>query len=208
MPKPSDFWKGSPMLSPHNFAMPWRLRDRNSSSGTPSLLQRRGPRRHSLFRAGPGKDSPPKSASNLATFWSLCLFEKEIQTKRQEIAKAKLEAALNDIRVLLLVRSFESAQSVLKAVAELVVYADDGLVRQFDAFLEAARTGAAQRHAQQSVSDLESTQIVDRDDQTQSADLRQLEAMLGEVTGVAGHYPDDTEVQTAIEDIRTKSRRE
>jgi len=145
-----------------------------------------------------------KSREQLGDVLDLCLLEKEIQTKRQEIAKAKLEAALNDVRVLLLVRSFESAQSVLEAVAELVVYADDGLVRQFDAFLEAARTGAAQRHAQQSVSDLESTQIVDLDDQTQLADLGQLEAMLGEVTVVAGHYPDDTKVQTAIEDIRNK----
>jgi hypothetical protein len=31
-----------------------------------------------------------------------------------------------------------------------------------------------------------------------------LEAMLGEVTVVADHYPDDSEVQTAIEDIRSK----
>jgi serine/threonine-protein kinase len=145
-----------------------------------------------------------KSREQLGDVLDLCLLEKEIQTKRQEIAKAKLEAALNDVRVLLQVRSFESAQSVLETVAELVVYADDGLVRQFDAFLESARTGAAQRHAQQSVGDLESTQIVDLDDQTQLADLGQLEAILGDVAVVAGHYPDDTKVQTAIEDIRNK----
>ena len=41
MPRRSDFWKRSPMLNPHNFATPWRPRDRNSSSGTPSLLPNR-----------------------------------------------------------------------------------------------------------------------------------------------------------------------
>jgi hypothetical protein len=118
-----------------------------------------------------------------------------------------LEAALNDVRVLLLVRSFESAQRVLETVAELVAYADDALVRQFDAFLEAARTGATERRAatqQLPVSSLKSTQIVDLDDQTQLADLDQLEAMLGEVAVVADHYPDDTKVQTAIEEIKNK----
>ena len=51
---------------------------------------------------------------------------------------------------------------------------------------------------------LASTQILDLDDQTQLADPSQLEAMLGEVTVVADHYPDDSKVQTAIEDIRSK----
>lgn len=148
-----------------------------------------------------------KSREHLGDVLDIRLLEKEIQAKRQEIAKAKLEAALNDVRVLLLVRSFESAQRVLETVAELVAYADDALVRQFDAFLEAARTGATQRHAatqQLPVSSLKSTQIVDLDDQTQLADLGQLEAMLGEVAVVADHYPDDTKVQTAIEEIKNK----
>ncbi len=166
-----------------------------------------------------------KSREQLGDVEDIRLLEKEIRAKRREIAKAKLETALHDVRVLLLVRSFESAQSVLETVAELVAYAEDELVQQFDAFLEAARSGAAQRHAvtqqqsreEQSVGSsegtpkgpallpaLESTQIVDLDDQTQLADPGQLEAMLGEVTVVADHYPDDTKVQTAIEEIKNK----
>lgn len=170
-----------------------------------------------------------KSREQLGDVEDIRLLEKEIQAKRREIAKAKLERALHDVRVLLLVRSFESAQSVLETVAELVAYAEDELVQQFDAFLEAARTGAAQRHAvtqqqsreEQSVGSsegtpkdpallpaLESTQIVDLDDQTQLADPGQLEAVLGEVTVVADHYPEDSRVQRAIEDMKNKLHRE
>jgi len=166
-----------------------------------------------------------KSREQLGDVEDIRLLEKEIQAKRREIAKAKLETALRDVRVLLLVRSFECAQSILETVAELVAYVEDELVQQFDAFQEAARSGAAQRHAvpqQQSREEksvvssegttkgpallpaLESTQIIDLDDQTQLADPGQLEAMLGEVTVVADHYPDDTKVQTAIEKIKNK----
>ena len=153
------------------------------------------------------------------------LLQKEIQAKRREIAKAKLETALHDVRVLLLVRSYESVQSVLETVAGLVPYADAELVERFHACLEAARVGAAQRNSaaqqhsreEQSLGSsegtandptlsptLQPTQILDLDDQTRSADRGQLEAMLGEVTVVADHYPDDSNVQTAIEDIRNK----
>jgi hypothetical protein len=165
------------------------------------------------------------SREKLGDVEDIRLLQKAIQAKRREIANAKLETALHDVRVLLLVRSYESVQSVLETVAGLVPYADAELVQRFHACREAARIGAAQRKTvnqqrsreQPSVGSseetskdpklspaLEPTQILDLDDQTQLADRDQLEAMLGEVTIVADHYPDDSKVQTAIEDIRSK----
>jgi hypothetical protein len=164
------------------------------------------------------------SREQLGDVEDIRLLQKEIQAKRREIATAKLETALHDVRVLLLVRSYELVQSVLETVAGLVPYADAGLAQQFHAFLEAARTGAARKRAtqqnsreEQSIGSsegapndptlspaLQPTQILDLDDQTQLADRGQLEAMLGEVTVVADHYPENSKVQTAIEDIRSK----
>ena len=167
-----------------------------------------------------------KSREQLGDVEDIRLLEKEIQVKRREIANAKLETALHDARVLLLVRSFESAQSVLETVAELVANADQELAQQFDAFLEAARSGAAgQRQAatqqpsteEQRLEGLEappknqtvlptfaSSEVVDLDDKTQIADPGHLEAILGEVTTVADHYRDDSKVQLAINDIKNK----
>src|SRR5579862_1821511 len=153
-----------------------------------------------------------KADEQLGNIPDIRLVEEEIKVKRREIANSRLETALHDARVLLLVRSFESAQSVLDTVSELVPYADNELAQQFAGFLQAARSGAAQSQIEEPEAPknptiappLQSPGMVDLNDKTQLADPGQLEAILGEITIVADHYPDDSKVQTAIEDIRTK----
>src|SRR5579862_1050677 len=53
-----------------------------------------------------------KADEQLGNIPDIRLVEEEIKVKRREIANSRLETALHDARVLLLVRSFESAQSV------------------------------------------------------------------------------------------------
>ena len=168
-----------------------------------------------------------KHRDHLGDILDIRLLEQEIEAKRRELANAKLETALRDARVLLLVRSFDSALRVLETASALAPNADPELMQQFNAFLEAARAGAAAQQAkvssqelekkrsvrdqeleattaQVSLPSLESLETLDLADETQVAQPSHLEAILGEVTLVADHYRHDSKVQRAIDDIKSK----
>jgi eukaryotic-like serine/threonine-protein kinase len=152
---------------------------------------------------------------------------REIEAKRREVANAKLETALRDARVLLSIRSFDSALPVLETASTLAANADPELTQQFNAFLNAARARAADQLAKVSQqepnkerlvrdsepegtetqvfgSSFESLDTLDLDDETQVTQPSHLEGILGEVTLIADRYRDDSNVRGAIDEIKNK----
>ena len=145
----------------------------------------------------------------------------EIRAKRTEVANARLDTALHDARVLLQVRSFDSAVRVLETTAPVVADADPQLNEQFQLLLDAARSGLVSKRQGSSnkpqVRDREPqpTEIprvlpaefrkeLDFDDETQAPDTGDLRAILGEVTQIADHYQGDTKLQTSIDALKQK----
>jgi hypothetical protein len=151
----------------------------------------------------------------------------EIKVKRTEVANTRLDSALRDARVLLLVRSFDSAVHVLETAAPMAADADPQLNEQFQILLDAARSGlASQRQGSQRRELSGKEQLRDRepqlteiqrvwpawepgkelnlDDETQAPDTGDLRAILGEVTQIADHYQGDTQLQTSIDALKQK----
>jgi eukaryotic-like serine/threonine-protein kinase len=151
----------------------------------------------------------------------------DIKVKRTEVANASLDSALRDARVLLLVRSFDSAVHVLEAAASVAADADPQLNEQFQILLNAARSGlAGQRQGgetrelskneqvrdpgpqpteiQRVSSAWEPRKELDLDDETQAPDTGDLRAILGQVTQIADHYQGDTQLQTSIDALKQK----
>ena len=166
-----------------------------------------------------------KSIQQFGDVTDVRLLAEEIRVKRTEAANAKLDTALRDARVLLLVRSFDSAVRVLETTAPVAADADPLLNKQFQLLRDAARTGLAstrlgsQRPAsnkdqireseQPTVSQLvgptcELGQELDLDDETLVPDTGDLRAILGEVTQIAGHYEGDAKLQTSIDALKQK----
>ena len=168
-----------------------------------------------------------KSLQQFGDVTDVRLLAEEIRVKRTEAANAKLDTALRDARVLLLVRSFDSAVRVLETTAPVAADADPRLNKQFQLLRDVARTGLAstrqgsQRPAsskKEQVADSEQqptvSQLVgptcelgkelDLDDETQVPDTGDLRAILGEVTQIAGHYQGDAKLQTSIDALKQK----
>jgi eukaryotic-like serine/threonine-protein kinase len=155
------------------------------------------------------------------------LLAAEIRFRRRGVANAKLDAALRDARVLLLVRSFDSAVRVLETTAPVAADADPQLNEQFQLLLDAARSGlASKRQDSQQQESRNKEQVqgsepqptqsqlvwpaselrkeLDLDDETQAPETSDLRAILGEVTQIADHYRGDTKLQTSIDALKQK----
>lgn len=150
----------------------------------------------------------------------------EIRAKRTQVANARLDTALHDARVLLQVRSFDSAVHVLETTASVVADADPQLNEQFQLLLNAARSGlVSKRQGSQQQGSSNKPRVRDRkpqpteiprvlpaefrkeldfDDETQAPDTGDLRAILGEVTQIADHYQGDTKLQTSIDALKQK----
>ena len=162
-----------------------------------------------------------KSLEQFGDVVDLRVLAAEIRAKRTEAANARLDTALHDARVLLQVRSFDSAVRVLETTAPMVADADPQLNEQFQLLLDAARSGLVSKRQESSnkpqVRDREPqpTEIprvlpaefrkeLDFDDETQAPDTGDLRAILGEVTQIADHYQGDTKLQTSIDALKQK----
>jgi serine/threonine-protein kinase len=163
-----------------------------------------------------------KSLEQFGDVTDVRLLAAEIRFRRRGVANARLDAVLRDARVLLLVRSFDSAVRVLETTAPVAADADPQLNEQFQLLLDAARSGLASKRRESSnkeqVRDSEPqptqsllvwpagelSKELDLDDETQAPDTGDLRALLGEVTQIADHYRGDTKLQTSIDVLKQK----
>ena len=150
------------------------------------------------------------------------LLQQEIDTARSRVATAAIEKALRDARVLLIVRSVESAEGILDSVAKWSRYVAQELRERYDSLraraLEDAANHVAGERAQKSnqarmaeqvtasqVQKSEDGESVDSEtDSTGVMGRTQLEDILGQVTKIAGHYTDNQRVQSAIDDLKQR----
>jgi serine/threonine-protein kinase len=167
-----------------------------------------------------------KSLEQFGDVTDVRLLAGEIRVKRTETANASLDTALRDARVLLLVRSFDSAVRVLETTAPVAADADPQLKKQFQLLLDVARTGIASQRLSSQRRESSNKELVrdsepppteslvwpaselprevDLDDETQIPDTGDLRAILGEVTQIADHYRGDIKLQTSIEALKQK----
>jgi serine/threonine protein kinase len=149
------------------------------------------------------------------------LLQQEIEAARSRVAAAAMEKALSDARVLLMVRSVESAEGILDSVKKWSNYATPELRERYESLqalaLEAKAKHAASEWAQKSnqarmaeqvtASRVESPEdgvAVGPDNSTGTMGRTQLEAILERVTQIAGHYADNQRVKSAIDDLRQR----
>jgi hypothetical protein len=149
------------------------------------------------------------------------LLQQEIETARSRVATAAVEKALSDARVLLMVRSVKAAEGILDSVAKWSRYAAPELLKRYESLQALALEGkvkhAASEWAQKSnqvrmaeqvtVSRVESPEdamAVGSDNSTGAVSRTQLEAILGQVTQIAGHYADNQRVQSDIDDLKQR----
>lgn len=150
------------------------------------------------------------------------LLQQEIETARSRVAIAAMEKALSDARVLLMVRSFESAKGILDSVAKWSSYATPELQERYESLqavaLEAKAKHAASEWAQKlnqarmaeqvTASRVESSEdggaVNSGTNPTRAVSRTQLEAILGQVTQIAGRYANNQRVQSAIDDLKQR----
>jgi eukaryotic-like serine/threonine-protein kinase len=150
------------------------------------------------------------------------LLQQEIETARSRVATAAMEKALGDARVLLMVRSVESVEGILDSVAKWRNYATPELRERYEALkalaLESrakhAASGWAQRLNQARMAEQVTISRVERNEDGTAVDSEtnstaamgrtQLEAILGQVTQIAGHYADNQRVQSAIDALKQR----
>ena len=151
------------------------------------------------------------------------LLRNEIEVKRGKAATLLLERALTDARILLLVNSYTTALGVLDRVASDVGRVAPEIRDKYrvlrtkaETLLERDRQTREQHRLRQiemaeRISDQPTLdqshfeQAVMADDQgTQKATPADLERLLGEVTLVGQHYPEDANIENKISDLRHK----
>jgi serine/threonine protein kinase len=150
------------------------------------------------------------------------LLQQEVETARSRVATAAMEKALSDARVLLMVRSVESAEGILDSVAKWSNYATPELRERYEALkalaLESrakhAASGWAQRLNQARIAEqvtaprVESCEdgaaVGSETNRTAAVGRTQLEAILGQVTQIAGRYANNQRVQSAIDDLKQR----
>jgi len=149
------------------------------------------------------------------------VLQREIEGTRSRAATAAMEKALPDVRMLLMVRSFESAEGILESLSQWGSYADPALKEQYESLREVAMRAKARRAASElaeklnqarvsdeSTASLEASQeSKDTNDEigpTDAMSRSQLEVILGEVVQIGDHYQDNQKVQSAIRDFKRR----
>lgn len=150
------------------------------------------------------------------------LLQQEIETSRSRVAIAAMEKALSDARVLLMVRSFESAKGILDSVAKWNGYATPELQERYESMQAVALEGQAKHVASEWTQKVNQAHIAEQatasrvgnsengeavnseTNPTRAASRTQLEAILGQVTQIAGRYASNQRVQSAIDDLKQR----
>jgi serine/threonine-protein kinase len=140
---------------------------------------------------------------------AIALMEKEIAVKQAEAANNKLETALGDARLLVTIRSYDAALSVLENVSGAVPLAAPELRQKFDALQIAARNALA-RWPNPAAAPPKPTPasiaptMADIGDETQLADPERLQSMLAQVSRIAEDYRQDKKLQTQIYNLKQR----
>jgi serine/threonine protein kinase len=153
------------------------------------------------------------------------LLHREIDAKQTEAAKAAVAQALQDCRVLLIVRCYQSALDILERVSDRAALLPPEIKQEYD-FARATAMAAVERDrlnneryemVKQRVAEaadqatLSNSQWVttpsltptpNPGQETELASVSQLESVLGEVTLIAEHYPGDRKIQSMVGDVR------
>ncbi len=155
------------------------------------------------------------------------LLEREIEAKREKAARTAVEQALNDCRVLLLVRSYHSVLDILDKVSGVVALVPPEIRLRYELARQTASTAfersrlVNQRHESMkqrlpeaaerpALSDSERATapsvgpIKNAGPETQVAGVTRLEEILGEVTLIAEHYQEDQEIQVEVGSLRAQ----
>jgi len=149
------------------------------------------------------------------------LLEQEIEASRSRAATVAMEKALPDVRMLLMVRSFDSAEGILDSLSQWTAFAAPAVKQQYESLLAVTRKAKAQRSAkeraeklyQERVSDQPTVSIevspdtLDGSDQigpTEGMSRTQLQNILGKVEQIGEHYQSNRKVQSAIQDFKRR----
>jgi hypothetical protein len=149
------------------------------------------------------------------------VLQKEIEASRARAATVAMEKALPDVRMLLMVRSFDSAEGILDSLSQWSAFAAPAVKQQYESLLAVARKAKAQCSAQERADKLYQERIsdqptvsidvspdtVDGSDQigpTEDMSRTQLQNILGKVEQIGEHYQDNRKVQSAIQDFKRR----
>jgi eukaryotic-like serine/threonine-protein kinase len=150
------------------------------------------------------------------------LLQQEIETARSRVAVAAMEKALSDARVLLMVRSFESAKGILDSVAKWSGYVTPELQERYESMQAVALEGQAKHVASEWAQRINQAHVAEQatasrvensadggavkseTNLTRAVSRTQLEAILGQVTQIAGRYANNQGVQSAIDDLKQR----
>ena len=148
------------------------------------------------------------------------LLKREIDARESESAVTTVSQALKDCRILLLVGCYRPALEILDRVSGLVTFLPSDVKQDYEFARASAVTGINREHYsderysrikrmaeagdQPTISDSQwetaGSLALDKPPipQTAVANVDQLENVLGEVTVIAQHYPDDQKIQSAV----------
>jgi eukaryotic-like serine/threonine-protein kinase len=138
----------------------------------------------------------------------IALAEKGIEVKQAEAANQRLEVALGDARVLLTVRSYSVALSVLESVASVAPLAAPELQQKFDSLQIAAKNALARQTKLNAPPEATPASVaptaINIENETQPADPDRLQSMLVQVSRMAGNYRQDSKLQTEIYNLQQR----
>ncbi len=146
--------------------------------------------------------------------------QKEIEATRSRAATVAMEKALPDVRMLLMVRSFDPAEGILDSLSQWSAYAAPAVKEQYESLrtfvLNAKEQHAANERAEklkQAQSSDQATASLPEDSQegveageeigpTAAMSRSKLEVVLGQVAQIGDRYQDNQKVQSAIQDFK------
>jgi eukaryotic-like serine/threonine-protein kinase len=148
------------------------------------------------------------------------LLQQEILFARSRAATAAMEKALSDVRMLLMVRSLDSAEGILDSLSQWRAYAAPAVKEQYESLRKLALEARAQRAADEGLQD--QAQVADQastlgmpapslkvgtGDETSltvAMSCTQLEIILGQVRQMADRYQNNQQVQSAIQSLKQR----
>jgi serine/threonine-protein kinase len=145
------------------------------------------------------------------------LLKKEIDAARSRTAAVAMEQALSDVRVLLMVRSFDSAENIIESVSQWQPYAPAEMQQQYQSFRSLLATLQEQTRARdlkekpdqpltgnQEIAGPDEELAEGGADATERLSISKLHTVLGQVTQIEQHYPENIKIKSAIEELRSR----
>ena len=149
------------------------------------------------------------------------VLQREIEGTRSRAATAAMEKALPDVRMLLMVRSYDSAEGILESLSQWGAYVHPDLKGQYEALREVSMRAKARRTASELAEKLNQARVSDEPTaatevsqeseapgveigSTDAMSRSQLQSILGEVVQIGDHYQNNEKVQGAIQDFKRR----